>query len=46
MNRILEIGGKIHMLLSDTRMIGVDVPEELFTVEDMLIGDSIMKKYL
>ena len=46
MNRILEIGGKIHMLLSDSIMIGVDVPEELSTVEDMLIGDEIMKKYL
>jgi len=46
MNRVLETGGKIKMVLTENTTIGVDVPEELTLVEKLLIGDEIMKGYL
>lgn len=46
MNRVLEMGGKIRMILTDSLTIGVDVPEELIAVESKLINDKIMKKYI
>ena len=46
MNRVLETGGKIKMVLTETITIGVDVPEELVAVERLLIDDEIMKGYL
>jgi 3-deoxy-manno-octulosonate cytidylyltransferase (CMP-KDO synthetase) len=46
MNRVLETGGKIRMVLTEATTIGVDVQEELLTVEKMLINNEIMKSYL
>jgi 3-deoxy-manno-octulosonate cytidylyltransferase (CMP-KDO synthetase) len=46
MNRVLETGGKIRMVLTKTRTIGVDVPEELALVEKLLFNDEVMKSYL
>jgi 3-deoxy-manno-octulosonate cytidylyltransferase (CMP-KDO synthetase) len=46
MNRVLETGGKIRMVLTEGITIGVDVPEELLEVENILIGDEIVKGYL
>ena len=46
MNRVLETGGKIRMVLTDAITIGVDVPEELKEVEKILINDLVIKKYL
>jgi 3-deoxy-manno-octulosonate cytidylyltransferase (CMP-KDO synthetase) len=46
MNRVLEIGGKIKMVLTDALTIGVDTPEELTMVEELLIDDQIMQQYL
>jgi len=46
MNRVLETGGKIRMVLTKERTIGVDVPEELALVEKLLIDDEVMKSYL
>jgi 3-deoxy-manno-octulosonate cytidylyltransferase (CMP-KDO synthetase) len=46
MNRVLETGGKIRMVLTEAITIGVDVPEELKEVERLLIADKIMKGYL
>ena len=46
MNRVLETGGKIKMVLTEAITIGVDVPEELVAVEKLLIDDEIMKGYL
>jgi len=46
MNRVLETGGKIRMVLTDATTIGVDVPEELSEVEKMLVGDEVMKAYI
>ena len=46
MNRVLEIGGKIKMVLTDVPTIGVDTPEELIAVEELLVDDQIMLQYL
>ena len=46
MNRVLETGGKIRMVLTDAMTIGVDVPEELEAVAEMLTDDPVMKSYL
>jgi len=46
MNRVLETGGKIRMVLTEAMTIGVDVPEELAIAEQMLNDDLIMKSYL
>lgn len=46
MNRVLETGGRIRMVLTEATTIGVDVPEELLTVEKMLINNEIMRSYL
>jgi 3-deoxy-manno-octulosonate cytidylyltransferase (CMP-KDO synthetase) len=46
MNRVLETGGKIQMVLTEALTIGVDVPEELTIAEQMLNDDLIMKSYL
>jgi 3-deoxy-manno-octulosonate cytidylyltransferase (CMP-KDO synthetase) len=46
MNRVLEMGGKIRMVLTDSLTIGVDVSEELIAVENILTDDKIMNKYL
>lgn len=46
MNRVLETGGKIKMVLTESTTIGVDVPEELAAVEELLVDDLIMSQYL
>ena len=46
MNRVLETGGKIRMVLTDEMTIGVDVSEELEAVAEMLTDDPVMKSYL
>ena len=46
MNRVLETGGKIRMVLTEATTIGVDVVEELKEVEKILVGDKIMGAYI
>ena len=46
MNRVIESGKKIRMVLTDLVTVGVDVPEELLRVEELLIGDVIMSEYI
>ncbi|MBT5400253.1 3-deoxy-manno-octulosonate cytidylyltransferase [bacterium] len=46
MNRVLENGGDIRMVLTDQETIGVDTPNELLIAEKMLVGDSILRDYL
>lgn len=45
MNRVLESGGNVRMLLTEADTIGVDVPEELYEVEKILKNDEVMKLY-
>jgi 3-deoxy-manno-octulosonate cytidylyltransferase (CMP-KDO synthetase) len=46
MNRVLESGGKIRMVLTDQETIGVDVPQELRIAEKLLDNDSNLKDYI
>lgn len=46
MNRVLELGGEIKMVLTDSITLGVDTPEELFQAEKLLMKDMFVKDYL
>ena len=46
MNRVLEHGGKIRMVLMNLSTIGVDTQEEMKEVEFLMINDKIMYSYL
>ncbi|MFA7342848.1 MAG: 3-deoxy-manno-octulosonate cytidylyltransferase [Terrimicrobiaceae bacterium] len=46
MNRILENGGRIRMVLTEFETIGVDTPEELAFAESRLQGDETLALYL
>lgn len=45
MNRVLETGGKIRMVPTDMRTIGVDTPAELAAVEKILKDDPLVSAY-
>jgi len=46
MNRVLETGGKIRMILTEALTIGVDTKEELLAAEKLLENDQSIKLYL
>lgn len=46
MNRVLETGGRIRMVLTEETTIGVDTPGELDEAEKLLGGDATMARYL
>jgi 3-deoxy-manno-octulosonate cytidylyltransferase (CMP-KDO synthetase) len=46
MNRVLENGGRIRMVLTERATIGVDTPEELREAERVMQGDPNMARYL
>jgi 3-deoxy-manno-octulosonate cytidylyltransferase (CMP-KDO synthetase) len=46
MNRVLENGGRIRMVLTEATTIGVDTPEELREAERLMRYDPIMAGYL
>jgi len=45
MNRVLETGNNIRMVLTDTFTLGVDTLEELALAEEILVGDEIIEQY-
>ncbi len=45
MNRVLETGGKIRMVLTEALTIGVDTPEELQQAEQLLKNDPVLGQY-
>jgi len=45
MNRVLEAGGRIHMVATERRTIGVDTPEELKAVEELMRSDPLLADY-
>ena len=45
MNRVLESGGKIRMVLTEDVLLGVDTFEEARTVERLLIDDPVFAQY-
>ena len=46
MNRVVESGGKVRMVLGSGVSIGVDTPEELIQAEALLAADPICRRYL
>jgi 3-deoxy-manno-octulosonate cytidylyltransferase (CMP-KDO synthetase) len=46
MNRVLENGGRIRMVLTEAMTIGVDTPQELQDAERLLTHDPVMAQYL
>lgn len=46
MNRVLENGGKIRMVLTEFETIGVDTVEELEKAGELLNGDPTLRDYL
>ena len=45
MNRVIENGGKIRMVLADVATIGIDTPEELLEAEKLMKHDPILDLY-
>lgn len=46
MNRVLETGGRIRMVLTEATTIGVDTPEELKAAEAIMTDDLTLKRYI
>lgn len=46
MNRVLENGGHIRMVLTEAQTIGVDTAEELIEAEKLIRKDSAISRYL
>lgn len=46
MNRILETGGRIRMVLTEAVTIGVDTPEELKEAEALMQTDPTLSRYM
>ena len=46
MNRVLETGGRIRMVLTEGVTIGVDTPQELQEAEKLMKEDSTTVRYL
>lgn len=46
MNRVLETGGRIRMVLTEAITIGVDTPQELKDAEELMKNDPTLSKYL
>ncbi len=46
MMRILESGGLVKMVHTDTETYGVDTPDDLLKVEDRMKNDPLMREYL
>ena len=45
MNRVLESGGRIRMVLTEVTTIGVDTPEEMLEAEKLMTLDLTLKRY-
>ncbi|MBT3509942.1 MAG: 3-deoxy-manno-octulosonate cytidylyltransferase [Nitrospina sp.] len=46
MNRVLETGGRIRMVLTQATTIGVDTPQELKDAEELMNDDPTLARYL
>ncbi len=46
MNRAIEYGYKVRAVITESRMIGVDLPSDIARVEEWLCHDLLMNKYL
>jgi len=46
MLRVIESGGQVRMVMTEHQSIGVDTPDHLKHVEQLMIDDALMKEYL
>ena len=46
MNRVLETGGSIRMVLTNAVTIGVDTAQELKDAADLMQGDTTLSRYM
>jgi 3-deoxy-manno-octulosonate cytidylyltransferase (CMP-KDO synthetase) len=46
MNRVLENGGRIRMVLTEVVTIGVDTPQELLDAEALIVRDPCLARYM
>ena len=46
MLRVIECGGQVRMVMTDHQSVGVDTPDHLRRVEQLMVDDALMKKYL
>jgi len=46
MNRVLETGGQVRMVLTESVTIGVDTPQELKDAEKLMNDDPTLARYL
>ena len=46
MLRVLESGGAVRMVMTDYPSVGVDTPQDLEVVKDLMMNDSLMREYL
>ena len=46
MLRVIESGGQVRMVLTEHQSIGVDTPDHLKHVEQLMVDDALMKEYL
>ena len=46
MNRILETGGRIKMVLTDLPIIGVDTPNDLIEANRLMETDALVEFYI
>lgn len=45
MNRVIEAGGRIRVVITDATTIGVDTPQEADAVESLIEYDAAFQKY-
>ncbi len=45
MNRVVENGGRIRMVLSEVRTVGVDTPADLVSAETLMASDPLFARY-
>ena len=46
MLRVIESGGQVRMVMTDQQSIGVDTPEDLKRVEQLMADDQLMDTYI
>jgi 3-deoxy-manno-octulosonate cytidylyltransferase (CMP-KDO synthetase) len=46
MLRVIESGEQVRMVMTEHKSIGVDTPEHLRRVEQLMVDDPLMRKYL
>ena len=46
MLRVIESGGQVRMVMTEYQSIGVDTPDHLKHVEQLMVDDALMKEYL